>query len=68
MIDPSLIAELEGDLKVALTAYQGAVKHVQYLGLSGKTGIRHARNGVARTNAAALRAEMALARAKMGMG
>ena len=68
MIDPSLIAELEGDLKAALTAYQGAIKHVQYLGLSGKTGIRCARHAVARCNRAVLLAERVLSRAKMGMG
>jgi hypothetical protein len=54
MIDPSLIAELEADLKAALTAYQGAIKHVQCLGLSGKTGIRCARTQVARCNRARL--------------
>jgi hypothetical protein len=68
VIDPATITELEGDLKDALAAYQGALSHVQWLGLSGKPGLKSGRHAVARTNRAVLAAEQALSRAKMGMG
>jgi hypothetical protein len=68
MIDPVAIAELEGDLKVASERLRAAFKHVQYLAMNGKSGLRGARNAVISARSASMRAELALSRAKMGMG
>jgi hypothetical protein len=68
MIDPAAIAELEADLKAASERLEGAFKHVRYLAMNGKAGLRGARNSVISARSAAMRAELALARAKRGMG
>lgn len=68
MTDPAVLRELEAELNAARGAHEAALRHVQWLGLSGRPGIRDARNRVARTNLAALRAQDALDRARLGMG
>ena len=68
MIEPATIAELENDLKDALGVLEGAFKHVSYLAMNGKSGLRNARHKVISARHAAMRAELALSRAKRGMG
>lgn len=68
MIEPATLAELEGDLNAALATLQGAFKHVSYLAMNGKPGLRSARNAVISARSASMRAELALMRAKRGMG
>jgi hypothetical protein len=68
MIDPAAIAELEADLKDASVRLQGAFKHVRYLAMNGKPGLRSARHAVISARSASMRAELALMRAKRGMG
>jgi hypothetical protein len=68
MIDPSLIAELEAEFNVASDAYEAGLKRVRALALSGRSGVRAARNTLVRLMTAQMRAASALERAKMGMG
>jgi hypothetical protein len=68
MIEPATITELEGDLRVAAATLQAAFKHVSYLAMNGKPGLRNARHTVMSARTAAMRAELALNRAKRGMG
>lgn len=68
MNSPATLRELEDDLRAALDRYQAAIRHVRWLGQSGRPGIRHARNRVARLHREALQAEVTRDAARMGMG